>query len=591
MKSHLQRKHTEEKHESCDENEKDKDKEKEEGIEKGEDIEERKNIEENSLNKTNQNAVPQQQEPDSKFGESQMNNNNNDGENGANCTTCSEKSNNNSSSKAVQCEVANSDSQEAAINHEKSDINESLEKQSDPDLSQNAYQTISELKKEIVELKKCLETKIALDLPSEKLTNDKNAVLPTNDKIDVIEQKFNAFEIMYTNSQHQFIESFRNLDERQKVYMDNIQETIKEIVEKSLGQHELDANDKQLDNYPQTDDNRSNEPDTNETNQNENDIDMENRNHDNDHGGSDIGNDSRPKVMPRKINQIQSIESTSQSEEDEKSFVCEVEVHSELNGRQPKVKKRTKQKSSESSDNKITKDMAIDEFEQRLRQFGVDADSAGLNTPRSCEVYQDLAEEREEMKKVSFYMDFLLKKENELRKNRILQANKSFEKTRKKLGNEVDRIAKKKLTSASSVTSLSSTPYQSDEALEPLDSKLSQITKNRPKSASVDKMRKRNAKKLMRKFVKNDIDENDIIDKMQMAHKALNAHRECIQELLQTTTHSPSSLTKIKYSASKDNESVANRNVANSDTISNQYNKMPNITTRRVVFVNLDEDS
>lgn len=96
----------------------------------------------------------------------------------------------------------------------------------------------------------------------------------------------------------------------------------------------------------------------------------------------------------------------------------------------------------------------------------------------------------------------------------------------------------------------------------------------------------------MRKFVKNDIDENDIMDKMQMAQKALNAHRECIQELLQTTTHSPSSMTKIKYSASiasKDKES--GQNVDNSESISNQYNKMPNITTRRVVFVNLDEDS
>lgn len=413
LKSHIQRKHSEEKHESCDENEKDKSKEKEEEIEKGEnnDCEERKNITENVSNKTNvENAEPQQQEPDSKMGESQLNNNNNEGENGANCTTCSEKSNINSSSKAVQCEVTNSGPKETTTNHEKSNESESLEQQSDPDLSQllpselakNAYQTISELKKEIVELKKSLEAKIALDLPSENSTNGKTAILPTNDKIDVIEQKFNAFEIMYTNSQHQFIESFRNLDERQKVYMDNIQETIKEIVEKSLGQHDLDTNDKQPENYPQIDDNASHEPDTNQINQKENDVNVKTQNHIEDRGGLPNGHNSRPKVMPRKINQIQSIESTSQSEEDEKSFVCEVEVHNELNGREQKDKKPTKQKSSESSENKITKEMAIDEFEQRLRQFGVDADSTGLNTPRSCEVYQDIAEEREEMKKVSF---------------------------------------------------------------------------------------------------------------------------------------------------------------------------------------------
>lgn len=107
-------------------------------------------------------------------------------------------------------------------------------------------------------------------------------------------------------------------------------------------------------------------------------------------------------------------------------------------------------------------------------------------------------------------------------------------------------------------------------------------------------MRKRNAKKLMRKFVENDIDENDILDKMQMAQKAINAHRECIQELLQTSTYSPNSLTKIKYptsSAEKDDTSTVNNIEGNTESNSNQYNKMPNITTRRVVFVNLDEDS
>lgn len=172
------------------------------------------------------------------------------------------------------------------------------------------------------------------------------------------------------------------------------------------------------------------------------------------------------------------------------------------------------------------------------------------------------------------------------------QANKSFEKTRKKLQNEINRIAKVKLTSASSVTSLSSTSYQSDDqSLDQFDGKM---LNNRPKSASVEKLRKRNAKKLMRKLVENDIDENDIIDKMQIAQKALNAHRECIQELLQTTTHSPSTLTKIKTLTTngiKDKDLEAIQNDGDSELNLNRYNKMPNITTRRVVFVNLDEDS
>lgn len=127
-----------------------------------------------------------------------------------------------------------------------------------------------------------------------------------------------------------------------------------------------------------------------------------------------------------------------------------------------------------------------------------------------------------------------------------------------------------------------------------MDSQKLQTAKMRPKSASVQTMRNRNAKKLMRKLVENDIDENDIMDKMEMAQKAINAHRECIQELLETTTHSPNSLTKIKYPTSfalKDTESKANNDEGNIETNTNQYNKMPNITTRRVVFVNLDEDS
>lgn len=162
--------------------------------------------------------------------------------------------------------------------------------------------------------------------------------------------------------------------------------------------------------------------------------------------------------------------------------------------------------------------------------------------------------------------------------------------TRKKLRNEVDRIAKGKLTSASSVTSLSSTPYQSDDQRD--NNQSLQITKIRPKSASVQKMRARNAKKLMRKFVENDIDENDIMDKMQMAQKAINAHRECIQELLQTTAHSPNSFNKIKNPPSlNDGNMKLKKDAPNTEISTNQYNKMPNITTRRVVFVNLNEDS
>lgn len=161
--------------------------------------------------------------------------------------------------------------------------------------------------------------------------------------------------------------------------------------------------------------------------------------------------------------------------------------------------------------------------------------------------------------------------------------------TRKRLRNRVDRIAKEKLVSASSVTSLSSASYQSDDLmLNEIDKRPRETVTIRPKSASVQKMRSRNAKKFMRKHVENDIDENDIMDKMHMAQKAINVHRECIQELLHTTAHSPSTVTKIKCpTPTKRDESKSQ----SSEMSTNQYDKMPNITTRRVVFVNLDEDS
>lgn len=141
--------------------------------------------------------------------------------------------------------------------------------------------------------------------------------------------------------------------------------------------------------------------------------------------------------------------------------------------------------------------------------------------------------------------------------------------------------------SGSSITSASSMAYQSDEQIDTVSLKRA----SRPKSASVHQMRERNAKKLMKKYVENDIDENDIMNKMEIAQKAISAHRDSIQELLQTTAHSPNSLMKIKYSSATKNETKRNELSQNTKLDINQYNKMPNVTTRRVVFVNLDEDS
>lgn len=177
------------------------------------------------------------------------------------------------------------------------------------------------------------------------------------------------------------------------------------------------------------------------------------------------------------------------------------------------------------------------------------------------------------------------------------QTNKAFNRTRTKLNDEVERIAKKRLTSASSITSLSSKSQlttdssDNDDTHQPHTKQL-----QRPKTASLQNTRSRNAKKLMQKLVENDIDENDILSKMQMAKQVISEHRECIQELLQTTAHSPSTMnqiTRIKYStltATADKSNGMNAHDDDSDD-TNKFNKMPNVTTRRVVFVNLDEDS
>lgn len=160
--------------------------------------------------------------------------------------------------------------------------------------------------------------------------------------------------------------------------------------------------------------------------------------------------------------------------------------------------------------------------------------------------------------------------------------------TRNKVIKEVDRIAKVKLVSGSSITSLSSMTYRSDDQI--AGDACSKKKTARPKSASIQQIRKRSAQKLMKKYVEKDINEDDIMDKMKIAQKAIGAHRDCIKELLQTTAYSPSSLTKIKHPPIKTNQTEPN-NGKNAELDGNQYNKMPNVTSRRVVFVNLDEDS
>lgn len=264
------------------------------------------------------------------------------------------------------------------------------------DLIEKAHQTIVELKREIEDLKNTLDIKVIAEKPAEflDLTQDTNMV-HTNDKIDIIERKFNAFETMYMESQNKFIESFRNLDERHKVYMDNIQETIKEIVEKSLGNQD----------ETETEQIKILKPVTNDSdNEYENEVLIL----------SNATNIAQSKTENEQSSQLKSCspiastDSSSQSEgeNEETKIVCQVDVHTvssaEINLYKQQNEEQNSGKNTKNRNNKIFKNMALNEFEQRLQQFGVDAVSTGLTTPRSCEVSHELAEEREEMKRVCF---------------------------------------------------------------------------------------------------------------------------------------------------------------------------------------------
>lgn len=91
---------------------------------------------------------------------------------------------------------------------------------------------------------------------------------------------------------------------------------------------------------------------------------------------------------------------------------------------------------------------------------------------------------------------------------------------------------------------------------------------------------------ILAKLITNDIDETNINDKIARAQNVLEAHRESIKELLKTAAHTPNKLT---YQPAE--TTMSDHNDRNDANYANRYNKMPNVTTRRVVFVNLDEDS
>lgn len=260
-------------------------------------------------------------------------------------------------------------------------------KKLDGELIQSAHDTIEELKKEIVELKNSLEAKAIIEIPkklSENVVNVKDApLLHTNDKIYVIEQKFNAFEAMYTDSQQKFIESFRNLDERQKIYMDNIQETVKEIVEKSLGEHESNPTNNGIYNGNSSQ-NRAETTKPFDISDGENQLKPsqekcqkfeEKKPEDSTDSRKNIKNEQSQMKNLHELEQKHVDNTSSSSEDEHNTLTLQAEVHrtslEELNS-------SDQRKNTKLSNIKITKEYAINELEQRLSQLGVNTDSTGL---------------------------------------------------------------------------------------------------------------------------------------------------------------------------------------------------------------------
>lgn len=471
------------------------------------------------------------------------------------CSVCSKKSERAVSSVAIQCEdemtmekvqsvdvVSTPNIAKEDIVKKPSEIPIECEVTSAP--SSLHEQTIAELKAEVAELQSALRKKFV----EEQVANERVTQASTtsaSDKIDVIQQRFTAFETMYVKSQHEFIESFRDLDERQKNYMHDIQDSIKEIVEKSLGRYGTPVATENVGTTTMS-------PLTTATTTTTAQVHV---------------NSTKDTIEATKKQLTEPIKNVD-TETDLREGIADESSESVSSGDDSSVDKNATalakvspkaEKQSKLSARRPSKTNAVNEFENRLHQIGVDANVSGLSTPHTVEVAKELAEERAEIKK----------------------AHKTFASTRNKLNSEVERIAKAKLTSASSVTSLSS-HRSDDDVTSHEDSGNVKRRKNvRPKSA------KRDSSNVLRKFVANDIDESDLMGKMKMAQKAIDAHRECIQELLQTTAHSP----KTMATASASKQSINSAKESTQDDESNRYNKMPNVTTRRVVFVNLDEDS
>lgn len=318
------------------------------------------------------------------------------------CTVCLQRAAANSLNVGIQCDdvvMQGNNNNISPTNNITNNNSNSVNKDDkamatfESDVIQTAYITINELKNDILQLRNALQGHPHEVADSELQGNQSNPnfnkLNETNEKIDVIEQKFNAFESKFVQSQNAFIESFRNLDEQQKCYMSSIQETIREIVEKSLVEQHVDGHS--IENH---DDNKTPLAKANEAPLvKENSMPKAKYR-------QNVENQTiqaKPEIKPRTTIQAPPNDSSSEESDSENGeVVCRADIHAV-----------DQMDSGQQSKDEIRKDI-MNEFEQRLKQIGVDGESIGLSTPRSEKAQQSLSDDREEMKKVSRFCSFFL---------------------------------------------------------------------------------------------------------------------------------------------------------------------------------------
>lgn len=208
----------------------------------------------------------------------------------------------------------------------------------------------------------------------------------TSVKIDVIQQKFLQFENMYFQSQQEFIANFRNLDERQKMYMSDIELTIKDIIGKSLSAASRSnltidvVGDTNLSDLKQ-----DNVPEVHDENENQAEVEREKIAKDQEDDGDRANTSSEYSLTDYSV---------EHENDDEIIYPIQTSDEQEQKEMIPVPQKRKL---------RINRSVAVEELGRRLTEVGVNPSAIGLSTRKTKQIAKELSEDRDIVKKVGKY--------------------------------------------------------------------------------------------------------------------------------------------------------------------------------------------